>query len=131
MMPDASFTGFLNQKEISKAYVVADCLVLPSDYRETWGLVVNEAMASGLPCIVSDACGCAEDLALPIRSDFCFPLGDSTSISRAIAGLCQVPAKVEELRREVDKVHVGSSVKTVAALYSSRLNLGLERRVRG
>jgi glycosyltransferase involved in cell wall biosynthesis len=60
--PRASFTGFLNQTEISRAYVAADCLVLPSDHRETWGLVVNEALASGLPCLVSDACGCAEEL---------------------------------------------------------------------
>src|SRR3954451_8994846 len=61
-LPKASFAGFLNQTEISKAYIAADVLVLPSDYSETWGLVVNEAMASGLPCIVSDQCGCAEDL---------------------------------------------------------------------
>jgi glycosyltransferase involved in cell wall biosynthesis len=60
--PLASFAGFLNQTEVSRAYVAADVLVLPSDYNETWGLVVNEAMASGLPCIVSDRCGCAEDL---------------------------------------------------------------------
>ena len=60
--PMASFAGFLNQTEVSRAYVAADVLVLPSDYSETWGLVVNEAMASGLPCIVSDHCGCAEDL---------------------------------------------------------------------
>ena len=62
-MPLASFTGFLNQTEVSQAYVAADCLVLPSDHGETWGLVVNEALASGLPCLVSDACGCAEELA--------------------------------------------------------------------
>jgi glycosyltransferase involved in cell wall biosynthesis len=62
--PAASFAGFLNQKEISRAYVAADVLVLPSDYGETWGLVVNEAMASGLPFVVSDHCGCAEDLAM-------------------------------------------------------------------
>lgn len=60
--PAASFPGFLNQTEISKAYVAADCLVLSSDYGETWGLVVNEAMASGLPCVISDRCGCAMDL---------------------------------------------------------------------
>lgn len=59
----ASFPGFLNQTEITKAYVTADCLVLPSDHGETWGLVVNEALASGLQCLVSDACGCAEELA--------------------------------------------------------------------
>src|SRR5256885_5684955 len=63
--PRASFTGFLNQTEISKAYVAADCLVLPSDHMETWGLVVNEAMASGLQCLTSDACGCGEDLVAP------------------------------------------------------------------
>lgn len=61
-LPIASFTGFLNQTEVSRAHVAADCLVLPSDYGETWGLVVNEAMASGLPCIISNHCGCAEDL---------------------------------------------------------------------
>ena len=61
-LPPASFAGFLNQKEISQAYVAADCLVLPSDYRETWGLVVNEALASGVPSLVSQACGCAEEL---------------------------------------------------------------------
>jgi glycosyltransferase involved in cell wall biosynthesis len=60
--PRASFAGFLNQTEISKAYVAADVLVLPSNYAETWGLVVNEAMASGLLCIISDRCGCAPDL---------------------------------------------------------------------
>jgi len=77
-MVRASFAGFLNQTEISLAYVAADCLVLPSDYGETWGLVVNEAMASGLPCIVSDACGCAEDLAGP---DWSYPLGDVAALA--------------------------------------------------
>jgi hypothetical protein len=52
--------------------VAADCLVLPSDHGETWGLLVNEALASGLPCLVSDACGCAEDL---LGEEFSFPMG--------------------------------------------------------
>lgn len=57
-----TFTGFLNQTQIVEAYVAADVLVLPSDAGETWGLVVNEAMACGLPAIVSDQVGCASDL---------------------------------------------------------------------
>ena len=52
-----TFAGFLNQSELPKAYVVSDCLVLPSDYGETWGLVVNEAMVCGIPVIVSDRVG--------------------------------------------------------------------------
>jgi glycosyltransferase involved in cell wall biosynthesis len=77
-VPPASFAGFLNQTEISSAYVGADCLVLPSDHGETWGLVVNEALASGLPCLVSDACGCAEDLA---GDEFSFPMGSPGALA--------------------------------------------------
>ena len=82
--PVASFTGFLNQTEISRAYVAADCLVLPSDHGETWGLVVNEAMASGLPCVVSDACGCAEDLVAPTQR---FPLGNAAALADRLQNL--------------------------------------------
>lgn len=57
-----TFTGFLNQTEIIRAYVAADCLVLPSDAGETWGLVVNEAMACRRPALVSDQAGCTIDL---------------------------------------------------------------------
>jgi glycosyltransferase involved in cell wall biosynthesis len=54
-------TGFLNQGEIARAYIAADALVVPSE-EETWGLVVNEAMTCGLPCIVGDTVGCSPDL---------------------------------------------------------------------
>ena len=76
--PPASFAGFLNQTEISRAYVAADCLVLPSNHGETWGLVVNEALASGLPCLVSNACGCAEDLA---GDEFSFSMGNPSALA--------------------------------------------------
>ena len=83
-VPSASFAGFLNQTEISRAYVAADCLVLPSDHGETWGLGVNEALASGLPCLVSDACGCAEDL---VDQEFSFPMGDRNALAGKLAQL--------------------------------------------
>jgi glycosyltransferase involved in cell wall biosynthesis len=86
--PPASFAGFLNQTEISRAYVAADCLVLPSDHRETWGLVVNEALASDLPCLVSDACGCAEDLA---GDEFSFPVGNLKVLADNLIRLHSTP----------------------------------------
>lgn len=58
------FSGFLNQSEIAKAYVVADALIVPSA-NETWGMVVNEAMTCGLPSLVSDQVGCGPDLIVP------------------------------------------------------------------
>jgi glycosyltransferase involved in cell wall biosynthesis len=88
--PPASFVGFLNQTEISRAYVAAECLVLPSDHGETWGLVVNEAMASGLPCIVSDACGCAEDM---IEPQWSFPVGDIAALCDRLVALRRTNGK--------------------------------------
>jgi glycosyltransferase involved in cell wall biosynthesis len=70
------FTGFLNQAEIVAAYVAADCLVLPSDAGETWGLVVNEAMACGLTAIVSDQVGCHADLIVPGQTGWTYSLGN-------------------------------------------------------
>ena len=55
------FYGFRQIEENAVFYALAEVFVLPS-LREEWGLVVNEAMAAGLPVIVSHTAGCAEDL---------------------------------------------------------------------
>ena len=55
------FFGFQNRSQISKFYAISDVLVLAS-VRETWGIVVNEAMCFGLPVIVSRQVGAGFDL---------------------------------------------------------------------
>ena len=59
------FLGFQNQSNLSRFYQAADLLVLPSRESETWGLVVNEALHHGLPCVVSEGVGSALDLVKP------------------------------------------------------------------
>jgi glycosyltransferase involved in cell wall biosynthesis len=59
--PGVHFYGFRQIEENPVFYALADAFFLPSLYEE-WGLVVNEAMASGLPVVVSETAGCAEDL---------------------------------------------------------------------
>jgi glycosyltransferase involved in cell wall biosynthesis len=122
--PNASFVGFLNQSAISRAYVAADCLVLPSDAKETWGLVVNEAMASGLPCIVSNACGCMEDLVEPIRSDLCYPVGDIIALARAMMAVITHTPRPEILRAHISKYDVTRTIDTVESLYFEKLKCG-------
>lgn len=56
------FIPFSSQDELKCLYKYANWFILPSRYGETWGLVVNEAMASGLPVIVSNQVGCASTL---------------------------------------------------------------------
>jgi len=81
------FAGFLNQSRMPEAYAAADVLVMPSDRGETWGLAVNEAMACGLPAVVSDRVGCAADLVVPGRTGFVVPAGDVNALADAMAGL--------------------------------------------
>jgi len=110
----ATFTGFLNQSAISRAYVASDCLVLPSDHGETWGLVVNEAMASGRPAIVSDQVGCHPDLIAPGHTGDVFPCGDVDALSRTLASWSRAPERLalagEHARAQVHRYSVSRVV---------------------
>jgi len=76
-----TFAGFRNQTELPAYFAAADALVLPSDAGETWGLVVNEAMACGTPAIVSRAAGCAPDLIDENETGYTFELGDVNGLA--------------------------------------------------
>jgi glycosyltransferase involved in cell wall biosynthesis len=78
--------GFQNQTQMPQWYGLADLLVLPSDGGETWGLVVNEAMACGTPAVVSDAVGCGPDLIEP-GTGAAFALGDIAALAEAVRTL--------------------------------------------
>jgi len=71
------FIPFQNQGRIPVVYYMGDILALPSQGPgETWGLVVNEAMACGKAILVSDKSGCAADLVTPGENGFIVPAGD-------------------------------------------------------
>ncbi|MFI5177923.1 MAG: glycosyltransferase [Vicinamibacterales bacterium] len=82
---DLKLVGFLNQSELGRAYAVADCLTLPSDFPETWGLVINEALATGLPVVVSHAVGCAPDLVRVGETGYSYPLDDVDALADRLA----------------------------------------------
>ncbi len=63
--------GFLQPNELLPYFAHANCFIHAS-IQEQWGLVVNEAMAAGLPIIVSRRCGCFEDLIVEEKNGFGF-----------------------------------------------------------
>lgn len=100
----ASFVGFVNQTRMPAVYAAADVLVLPS-YSETWGLVVNEAFACGLPAIVSDRVGCAPDLIMDGLTGTVVPAGDVEALAKALHYWTAV-RDGSEMRRALDQVSV-------------------------
>jgi glycosyltransferase involved in cell wall biosynthesis len=77
------FLDFQNQQQMPVVYRLGDVFVLPSKGPgETWGLSVNEAMASKRAVIVSNKCGCAEDLVK--GNGIVFEAGNKQDLQKAL-----------------------------------------------
>lgn len=79
-------TGHIEMKDLPKYYGIADIFILPS-LEEVWGYVVNEAMASGLPVIVSDVVGAADELVDDGKTGIIVPAGSANAVADAIRKL--------------------------------------------
>lgn len=99
--------------EIPKFFTQADCLVLPSK-SEPWGLVVNEAMVCGLSVIVSDACGCVEDLVH--NNGFTIIPNNLNSLKAAMNNI-STHANLEEMKENSKEIIKSFAVDSVAMEY--------------
>ena len=77
------FTGFRNQTELPRFFALAEVFVLPARH-EPWGLVVNEAMATGCPVVLSTDVGAAADLVTDGVEGYVYPTGDVDALARAL-----------------------------------------------
>jgi glycosyltransferase involved in cell wall biosynthesis len=90
--------GFKQYGELPAYYGLAGAFVLAST-EEQWGLVVNEAMASGLPVLVSRRCGCAPDLVAEGETGFTFDPADAEDLSGLMSRLVSDDARRERMGR--------------------------------
>ena len=88
--------GYVKQPDVIDFFSGAACLVLPS-LSESWGLVVNEALACSLPVLVSDRAGCACDLVQEGRNGWTFDPQDQAALVALLARMAQLDpgARVE------------------------------------
>jgi len=84
------FAGFAQREQLARYYALAEMLILPT-YTDTWGLVVNEGMACGLPIILSRAAGCAADLVQENWNGLRIPPNDVSSLASAMRSLASQP----------------------------------------
>ena len=93
-----SFAGELDTDALPAAYAAADVFALVSA-RETWGVVVNEAAAAGLPLVLSSGVGSAADLLAAGQNGELVPVGDVGALADSLVRLAGDP----ELRRRYGK----------------------------
>lgn len=105
------FHGFQNRKEISRYYAVADYLVLASS-RETWGLVVNEAMCFGLPILTSNRVGSSEDLVQHGFNGFVFAIDDKDDLNDTLLKAMMLP--------EEDRKRMGNRSREMISDWANR-----------
>ena len=122
---NVTLAGFINQKSISEVYQLADCLILPSDSEETWGLVVNEAMACKLPVIVSNQVGCVIDLVEGKNTGEIYDMGNISQLSKCMEKIIKNPKKYKKwgqnARSLIEKEYSNNILasKTVRAIEST------------
>jgi glycosyltransferase involved in cell wall biosynthesis len=91
--PAVHFYGFRQIEENPSLYALATAFVLPS-LKEEWGLVVNEAMACGLPVLVSNRAGCAANLVVSGHNGYTF---NPESVEELTTALSRVSASAERV----------------------------------
>lgn len=107
--------GFKNQSELPAFYALADVLVLLSSAEETWGLVVNEALACGTPAVVSDSVGCGEDLVVPRASGVVYPTGDCEQLAEALLQVLQGGWSAEAIATLAERYSAAAAAAGVLA----------------
>lgn len=115
------FAGFQNQTNLSSYYHAADALVLPSRFSETWGVVVNEALLHGVPCVTSTAVGSHPDLVIPgVTGERCAP-DNTVLLARAIETTLRrgndLPMR-DQCRHVVARFSTRTAAEGVARAYS-------------
>jgi glycosyltransferase involved in cell wall biosynthesis len=102
------FPGFAQREDLAGFYAQAEMLVFPTR-SDPWGLVVNEAMACGLPIVVSSVAGCAADLVEDGGNGFVVPPGDSRQLSLAINSILSQPELGRQMRaRSSERIRLNS-----------------------
>lgn len=103
--------GFLQMEEMLPYLGHARALVHAS-VQEQWGLVVNEAMAAGLPVIVSRVCGCFQDLVKESVNGFGFDPLNADDLTRLLVRLHRMPESERQAMGESGRGWIQESHST-------------------
>ncbi|MBZ5653926.1 MAG: glycosyltransferase family 4 protein [Acidobacteriia bacterium] len=122
------FPGFVQREDLAGLYGLAEALTLPT-HSDPWGLVVNEAMACGLPIVVTNVAGCASDLVVEGWNGCVVPPADPSRLSAAIRSLLSQPEMTRQMRaRSLERIQAYSPQRCADGLAAAAFAPGAESR---
>lgn len=113
------FLGFQNQSKLPEVYANSECLLLPSEGSETWGLVVNEALACDTPVVVSDAVGCAPDLVASRSTGEIYPVGDVESLADSLERVLKDKNEYSGIKEKIELYSIEAAVTGIVEAVST------------
>lgn len=119
--------GFRQIAELPDCFAAADVFVLPSRH-DGWGVVVNQALAAGMPVIVSDAVGSADDLVRPGENGAICRAGDEDSLADALRSFVEAPERVGAYAASSRRLAEGITVERGADTFHQICQAVLDRR---
>jgi 1,2-diacylglycerol 3-alpha-glucosyltransferase len=127
MQGSVAVIGFRQGDALAEAYGAASALILPST-SEPWGLVVNEAMAAGLPVLVSDRAGSALDLVVPGINGWVFDPFREASMVEAMLRLSSDRVDRAAMGLASQRIIAGYTPETWAAALTDAIEVTCARR---
>ncbi len=104
------FTGYLEGDDLVKAYASSDLFIFPSS-TDTFGNVVLEAQASGIPVIVTDSGGPQENL-IDGDTGMIIPAHDDQAMINAVLNICEFPQRLAEMKKNARRYMENRSFET-------------------
>jgi len=118
--------GFKQYDDLPRYYASASVFIHPA-HREAWGLVVNEAIASGLPILVGERVGCAADLVVNGLNGFRFPTGRTSALTELMTRFAELS---NEERAEMGRWSTRLSQGVELSRFGQGLDASLRRSVK-
>lgn len=115
------FEGFKTKEELKQYYQAADLFVLPTR-EDIWGLVVNEAMANGLPVITTDRCGAGLELIKDGENGYIVPVEDEKALAEKMMYILEHDSLRDNMKIKNLKCMKRSTVEEMAIHHLKIIN---------
>ena len=113
--------GYKQKEELPLFYALSDVFILPS-ISEAWGLVVNEAMASGLPIIISDRCGCYPDIVKEGINGYSFNPLNKNELLNIMKNIIEEKYDLEKMGQTSLKIIKDYTSENMAQIFRKAIN---------